>query len=318
MHASEAGSRSIPGARSSSITIRIVLVLLLSASVGCAARVPTVAVRPVIGTTYSEQQSALSAADQARLDAQCPFGRPQLRRAEDFGMTYVVARDGYALEESEKDKIPVWVCERITRDQITGPLTGGRIIFRADPLLPAEARAVDADYRGSGYDRGHQAPLANQTRSQRLRDETFFLSNAVPQNSRLNQQAWAALEERVRTWAEARDTIYSITGPLFWDPREDDPSTARGYVEYEWIGNRVSVPTHLYKIVIGRKRDGAGWDAVAFVFPNKPYDKTVNFSDFIQPVTWVQRRAGITFFPKLPSGEAGVLNSRGALWDPRE
>lgn len=303
----------------SGIAVKLAFALLLSMSFACAPARPTVAVRPVIGTTYSEQHAALSAADQARLDAQCPFGRPQLRRAADFGMTYVVARDGYALEESEKDKIPVWVCERITRQQVTGSLTGGRIPFRADPLLPREARAVDADYRGSGYDRGHQAPLANQTRSQRLRDETFYLSNVVPQNSRLNQQAWAALEEGVRDWAAARDTIYSITGPLFWDPREDDPSTARGYVEYEWIGNRVSVPTHLYKIVIGRKRGAAGWEAVAFVFPNKAYDRTVDFSEFIQSVSWIQRRAGIIFFPALPSGEtASVISSRGTMWEPRE
>lgn len=309
----------VPVWRSNSTASKLALALLLSASWGCAAAKPTTGIRPAIGTTYSEQQAGLSPADQARLDAQCPLGQPRLRRAEDFGMTYIVTRDGYALEAAEKDRIPIWVCERITRYNVTGPLTGERVKFRADPLLPVEARAVDRDYTGSGYDRGHQAPLANQRRSQRLRDETFFLSNAVPQNSRLNRQAWAALEERVRDWAEARDTIYSITGPLFWDPREDDPSTARGYVEYEWIGRGVSVPTHLYKIVIGRKRDGDGWESVAFVFPNKPYDKTVNFSEFIKPVAWVQRRAGITFFPDLPSGQApAVINSAGTMWDPRE
>lgn len=189
---------------SGSGTARILLVLLLSASWGCAAAKPTVGVRPALGTTYSEQQAGLLAADQARLDAQCPLGRPRLKRAEDFGITHVVARDGYALEASEKDRIPIWVCERITRYQVTGPLTGERVKFRADPLLPVEARAVDKDYTGSGYDRGHQAPLANQRRSQRLRDETFFLSNAVPQNSRLNRQAWAALEERVRVGRSAR------------------------------------------------------------------------------------------------------------------
>jgi DNA/RNA endonuclease G (NUC1) len=228
---------------------RILLALLLSTSWGCAAATPTVAIRPAIGTTYSEQQAGLSAADQARLDAQCPLGQPELRRAEDFGMTYIVTRDGYALEASEKDRIPIWVCERITRHQVTGPLTGERVKFRADPLLPVEARAVDRDYTNSGYDRGHQAPLANQRRSQRLRDETFFLSNAVPQNSRLNRQAWAALEERVRDWAEARDTIYSITGPLFWDPREDDPSPSRFRpmtILYRCVGTLTPLPIHSY------------------------------------------------------------------------
>jgi endonuclease G len=284
---------------------------------GCASSAVNTGVRPAIGTNYAVQQAGLSAADQARLDAQCPLGQPKLRSADDYGMTFLVARDGYALEESEKDKIPIWVCERITRNQVTGPLTGGRITFRPDPKLPAEARSVDGDYTGTGFDRGHQAPLANQTREQRLRDETFFLSNVVPQNRRLNQQAWAALEARVRGWAEARDTIYAITGPLFWDPREDDPSTARGYVNYNWIGNHVSVPTHIYKIVIARRPDRSGWEAVAFVVDNKAHERSTDWSAFITPVAWIQKRAGIAFFPNLPSTEAGsVLNASGTMWQP--
>lgn len=289
---------------------------LVTVATGCAAPVNT-GIRPAIGTNYALQEAGLSAADQARLDAQCPFGQPKLRRADDYGMTFVVARDGYALEESEKDKIPIWVCERITRYQVTGSLSKGRITFRPDPQLPGDARSVDADYSGSGYDRGHQAPLADQTREQRLRDETFFLSNVVPQNRRLNQQAWANLELRVRGWADARDTVYAITGPLFWDPREDDPSTARGYVHYDWIGNHVSVPTHLYKIVVARKPDRSGWEAIAFVVPNQAYDRSTDWSAFIKPVSWIQKRAGITFFPKLPGTEsASVVNGVAHMWQP--
>jgi len=284
---------------------------------GCASSAVNSGVRTAIGTNYGAQEAGLSAADQARLDKQCPLGQPKVRHAEDYGITYLIARDGYALEESEMDKIPIWVCERITRFQVTGPLTGGRITFKPDPLLPVEARSIDADYTGTGFDRGHQAPLANQTRDQRLRDETFFLSNVVPQNRRLNQQAWAALEARVRGWAEARDTIYSITGPLFWDPREDDPSTARGYVNYNWIGNHVSVPTHIYKIVIARKSDRS-WEAIAFVVANKPMERSADFTAFIKPVAWIEKRAGIGFFPKLPAGEAATVLNRAAtaMWQP--
>lgn len=293
----------------------IVVAAVLAA--GCASPPVSTGVRPAIGTNYGVQEAGLSAADQARLNAQCPFGQPKLRRAEDYGMTFVVARDGYALEESEQDKIPIWVCERITRYQVTGSLTGGRITFKPDPLLPAEARSRDDDYRGSEFDRGHQAPLADQTREQRLRNETFFLSNVVPQNRRLNQQAWAGLEERVRGWAMARDTIYAITGPMFWDPREDDPSTARGYVNYSWIGNHVSVPTHLYKIVVARRPDRSGWEAIAFVIDNKAYDRSTDWSAFIKSVSWIQKRAGMTFFPNLPAGQAQtVVNAAATMWTP--
>lgn len=296
----------------------LALVLAVTGIVACGRVAPTVAVRPAIGTVFAEQQAGLTAADQKRLDKQCPLGQPKLRRAEDYGMTYVIARDGYALEESEKDKIPIWVCERITKQQVTGSLTKGRIKFRADTLLPASARSKDKDYTNSGYDRGHQAPLADQTRDQRLRDETFFLSNAVPQNPRMNSQAWAALEARVRDWAKARDSVFALTGPLFWDPREDDPSTARGYVDYLLIGNHVSVPTHLYKIVVARTVDGTGWESIAFVMPNAPYDKSVDFAQFIKPITWIQKRSGITFFPAVPAADATrVLQGGQTMWSPQ-
>lgn len=287
------------------------------ALVACAKMQPTLAVRPAIGTVFAAQQAGLTDADQKRLAKQCPLGQPKLQRVEDYGMTYVVARDGYALEESEQDKIPIWVCERITRQQVTGSLSQGRIPFRADPALPEKARSQDKDYRGSGYDRGHQAPLADQTRDQRLRDETFFLSNVVPQNRRLNQQAWAALEARVRDWAIARDSVFALTGPLFWDPREDDPSTARGYVDYELIGNHVSVPTHIYKILVARTADGTGWESLAFVVPNAPYDRTVDLSQFIKSISWIQKRAGLTFFPLVPAPDATrVLRGAVTMWTP--
>ena len=310
-------SRRVAGRIGKGLTRSTFLLIAAALAAGCASSSITTGVRPAIGSNYAAQEAGLSPADQARLDTQCPFGQPKLRRAGDYGITYLVARDGYALEESEQDKIPIWVCELITRSHVTGPLTKGRISFKPDPLLPPTARAVDADYSGSGFDRGHQAPLADQTRDQRLRDETFYLSNVVPQNRRLNQQAWAGLEARVRGWAEARDTIYAITGPMFWDPREDDPSTARGYVNYDWIGNHVSVPTHLFKIVIARRPDRTGWEAIAFVVPNKAYDRSTDLATFIKPVSWIQKRSGLTFFPKLPQSDAGtVLNGTPTMWQP--
>jgi len=91
-------------ARHISGLLRLSSIVLLA---GCASAPVTRGIRPAIGTNYAVQQAGLSAVDQARLDAQCPFGQPKLRRAEDYGMTFVVARDGYALEESEQDKIPI-------------------------------------------------------------------------------------------------------------------------------------------------------------------------------------------------------------------
>lgn len=42
-------------------------------------------------------------------------------------------------------------------------------------------RATNADYRGSGFDRGHLAAAANHKWSQKAMEDTFYLSNVAPQ-----------------------------------------------------------------------------------------------------------------------------------------
>lgn len=42
-------------------------------------------------------------------------------------------------------------------------------------------RATNADYRGSGFDRGHLAAAANHKWSQKAMADTFYLSNVAPQ-----------------------------------------------------------------------------------------------------------------------------------------
>lgn len=42
-------------------------------------------------------------------------------------------------------------------------------------------RSTNADFRGSGFDRGHLAAAANHKWSQKAMDDTFYLSNVAPQ-----------------------------------------------------------------------------------------------------------------------------------------
>lgn len=42
-------------------------------------------------------------------------------------------------------------------------------------------RSTNADYRGSGFDRGHLAAAANHKWSQKAMEDTFYLSNVAPQ-----------------------------------------------------------------------------------------------------------------------------------------
>ena len=255
--------------------------------------------------------AALTATDTARMARHCFEGCPVVVLGFGLGPTVIVTRDGYVLEHSSTDKIPLWVAEFVERAQLTGSRPR-RNRFAPDPLLQPGKRAELADYRGSGYDRGHQAPAGNQTTDQRLKDETFFLSNMAPQEAALNQQIWAALEDMTRDWADAAGSAFIVTGGFFYDPEEEDPNTADGVVDYFTIGTgAVAVPTHFYKIVM--KRNNAGQPrAIGFVAENRQYPRPFDFGALIKPIDWIEERTGLNFMPALDPAEEAALEQQAS------
>lgn len=247
----------------------------------------------------------------------CPAGVPAKDNDFPHGRTEFVAREGYALEHSCGDRIALWVCERVTQEELSSGATR-RNRFAPDSKLAAECRSELADYRRSGFDRGHLAPAGNQMASQRLKDETFFLSNMAPQvGNGFNRNIWAKLEEEARSWVDDRhvDEAWIITGPLFWDPEEEDPDTADGWIPYRTIGpNAVAVPTHFYKIVAAQE-DG-DWKTVGFVLENERHSQRAGpFDPFIRSVDWIEERTGLDFLPDLGPAALDLEANPGEPFD---
>jgi endonuclease G len=291
---------------------RTMLVLSLAAVVGCGAG--QIGVRPPI-MRARHLESAPTVAEQQFARKNCgEFGVPVKDRTQNFGPTTVIYREGYVLEHSATDKIALWVCEGFDRRQWDPPNSNRKNVFQPDPLLAKTQRAELADYKGSKLDRGHQAP-AGDFKDQRLKDESFYLSNMAPQSPPLNQAFWRLLEDHVRNLAQNDSSIYVFTGGFFYDPKEENPLTADGQIRYRRIGpNHVAVPTHFYKIVFGK--DGTGeWRAVGFVVENRAYDKKTTFNDTIQSLAWIEERTGITFMPELDEAlQAKLKRKKGQMW----
>jgi endonuclease G len=262
--------------------------------------------------------AALSAQDQALAEENCPFGLPVKDPAWDHGPTVLVARRGYALEESSVDKIPIWVCEHVEKSELQGA-ANRRDNFLPDPKLAKGQRSELSDYQGSGFDRGHMAPAGNQKKSQTLNDETFFLSNMSPQiGIGFNRGIWAHLEDQTRDWVTngAVATEFIITGPLFFDPKEEDAGNADGLIEHDVIGkDAVAVPTHFYKIVVGQAANGQ-FKAVAFVLENVKHTGPEDFTTFIKPIDWIEEHTGLNFMPKLDQAlEQQLERNNGQLFE---
>jgi endonuclease G len=241
----------------------------------------------------------------------CPFGMPEKKPGWDHGYTEYVVHDGYALEHSGDYKIPLWVCERLDAHPSTHFQRADH--FRPDPLLDGPKSQL-SDYRHSGYARGHQAPAEDFAWNETLLDESFYLSNMAPQIGPFNSGVWAKLEKDARGWAEAGHPTWIITGPMLYDPAEDNASTADGWIHYFTIGADVVVPTHFYKIIV-RQNDSGGVQAAAFVIKNEKPIQPYAMSDFLRPIQWVEDRTGFDFMPELEPGQAQLLESAaGDIW----
>lgn len=234
------------------------------------------------------------------------------KTSEELGATEIVARDGYVLEHSSLNKIPLWVCEGVEASQLNGPAKR-KDNFKTDPELKGP-RATPQDYPHTGYDRGHQAPAGNQMLDQALNDQTFYMSNMAPQKPTMNRQVWRLLEDRTRNWALEFGRAYEFTGPIFYDPEEDNAATANGIIDIKTIGkNHVAVPTHFYKIIVVPQ--GESWKSIAFVVPNQDFKKPYIHEPYLTSVEWIEQHTGLNFMPDLSAAQRLKLETHtSAMW----
>lgn len=184
-------------------------------------------------------------------------------------------------------KVSQWVAYKLTLSDMSGD-TDRSDAFRPDPRLEIYgwASAVDADYRGSGYDRGHLLPSADRTCSEAANRATFLYSNMAPQLPKLNRGAWKTLEEKLRELAKDYDTLYIVVGTVL-DGR------------LRTIGEGVTVPELFFKAVALRRADN--FEEVAYVMPND--SKLLGgkkYGDFEVTVDSVERLTGLDLFPNIP------------------
>ncbi len=195
-------------------------------------------------------------------------------------------------------KIPSWVGYALTKDDASTEVANrnkGNYAFNADPSLKRGARAENADYANSGYDKGHMAPANDFKRSVEALKATFVLTNSLPQRHGVNGGKWAELEGAVHSLALKNGTVWVFSGPVF-----------AGKTPVKSIGrDKVAVPTHTYKVVLCIHPDGRK-EMFGFVLPNIQKPKG-SLADYSQSVRNVEKLVGFDFFSALPASEQDRL-----------
>ena len=161
----------------------------------------------------------------------------------------VLKHTNYTSIFSISKKYPVVVEWWVTKAKVDCPTPLKRKDnFKPDPLLPQHTD-IAKDYVGSGYDRGHMMPAAdNLCQTQLVQDESFYFSNMSAQTPQLNRGDWKSLETFTREESKIKDSIHVWAGNIG---------------EIKKIGS-VSVPKYCWKVIHIKKENK--W--VAYLFEN--------------------------------------------------
>ena len=163
----------------------------------------------------------------------------------------VLKHTNYTSHYSKSKYYPVMVEWWLTKSMISCPTPLKRKDnFKPDPKLVKETN-IDKDYVGSGYDKGHVMPAAdNLCQTPQVQDECFYFSNMIPQPHYSNAGPWKKIEvlsrelslknDSIRVWAGAVGSV-KVFGP-----------------------NKVSVPSKTWKVIYIKKTKSY----IAYIFPN--------------------------------------------------
>jgi endonuclease G len=207
------------------------------------------------------------------------------------GRGEIVIRQYYSVSYIESKKQAEWVYYSLTANMLVGSAKRSNN-FQTDFLVS------NKDYYKSGYDKGHLLPAADMKFSQIAMNETFLFSNISPQGPSFNRGIWKVLEEKVRLWANALDSIEVVCGGVLNE-------------FIDTIGtNHIPVPKLFYKVVYASKTE----QMIAFVLPNEKAIQSLE--NFVVSVDSVEQLTGIDFFPQLPDSIENSLekSSNIKLW----
>ncbi len=192
----------------------------------------------------------------------------------------ILQHEGFTISYNPKYKQANWVAYRLIGEDMNVTIKRTNK-FTADPSYPA--CATHSDYSKSGYDRGHLFP-AGSAWTTSIMEQSFYYTNMSPQIPEFNRGVWKKIEETVRKWALAYDTVYVVTGCVL-------------HAGLPYIGNSVSVPEYFYKLVLVYKQDRK--QAIVFYIRNEK-SETTSFHSYLIPVNGLEEKLGMDFCIALP------------------
>jgi endonuclease G, mitochondrial len=278
----------MPIIRRKTVRLRALVPLLAAVFAACVAYAPETAKR----------SQAPSPADVAA-NPHLAFGDPSGAAAGDPN-NFLLIGEGYALSYNNSLGTANWVSWRTRRADL-GPAIP-RPEFRPDDRLPPDfVRVTPQDYSGSGYDRGHLVPSADRFADPYLNQETFLMSNIVPQTRSLNKYPWNRFEAHARGQTRRGFDVYQIAGVY----------GASGVLK-----GRVTAPAGCWKVIMlipaGMPHTAIDerTQIYAVDMPNVDGLENRSWEEFRTTIRAIEERTGLDLFAHLPRELQDVLEKK--------
>jgi DNA/RNA endonuclease G (NUC1) len=228
---------------------------------------------------------------------------------------YLMMKPAYALSYNRDKGTPNWVSWHL---ETAWYGTLSRVdTFRPDPQVPADWYRVQAfDFFTTGFDRGHMTPNADRDNENRIpvNQETYLMSNMVPQAPDNNQGPWANMENALRALTDAGNELYIVSGPA-----GVGGTGSNGGLTTTLADGHVTVPAYTWKVVLVLPKESgddvsrvtASTRTIAVIMPNVQGIRNDDWQSYLTTVDKVEKLTGYDFFSEVPDAiensiEAGI------------
>jgi len=156
---------------------------------------------------------------------------------------FLLQKPQYTVSYSRDRGIPNWVSWHVTEDWLGA--ADRQDDFRADNTLPADwYRVGPTSYTGTGFDRGHNCPSADRTKTVEDNSATFLMTNMIPQAPDNNRETWANLEDYTRDLVNDGNEVYVIMGTY------GEGGTGTNGPAQTIDQGRITVPKQIWKVIV--------------------------------------------------------------------
>lgn len=218
---------------------------------------------------------------------------------------YLIVKSQYTLSYNNLNHIPNWVSWHV--DSTNLGTVDRKNDFRSDTTLPASwYQVTPADYKNTGFDKGHQCPSGDRTSSITDNSATFLMTNMIPQAPKNNEVTWKNLEEYSRGLVVQGNELYIICG-VYGHVGTGKKGAASS------IGHGVEVPEKTWKIIVvvpAHSGITATTRVIAVLMPNTQNCSKQPWSSYRVSVNSLEKLTGYDFLTNVPENIQKIIEAK--------